>query len=112
MAEMLNVLGVSSVFKFDKNTFESGVHVKIRESDACVPQMQLHGALGFLCVQFESCCLGGPLRIIYLFIIFKYLFLREREPEGQREGDRRSEAGSSLTAESLMQGSSLQMVRL
>ena len=62
---------------------------------------------------------------IFLKFFFKciYLFLREREREtetetermsrggAEREGDRRSEAGSLLTADRLMRGSSAPAVR-
>ena len=46
-----------------------------------------------------------------IFFYFLSLFIFERESmtrEGQREGDRRSEAGSKLTAMSPMQGSNSQ----
>ena len=47
------------------------------------------------------------------FNFFKCLFLRESMNRGgaEREGDRGSQAGSTLTAESLMQGSNALIVR-
>ena len=56
---------------------------------------------------------------VFLVIFFKnlslFIFKREREcvsgAQAEREGDRRSEAGSVLTAESLMWGSNPQAMR-
>ena len=56
----------------------------------------------------------GPWPFVYEEIFFNILFLREKNTNrggAEREGDRRSEAGSALTAASLMWGSNSQTLR-
>ena len=55
--------------------------------------------------------------LIFFFIFLMFIFERERESarvqvgEGQREGDTKSEAGSRLSAQSLMRDSNSRAIR-